>query len=147
MKQLRLVLIFRRGAVPRPNVPLRLPPLASDPQRAVRDQIRKIRQQARSIFPPLHLPSDRFIEIKGLPWSVIVFNFRTSLRAWTPGRPHACTCSSFQTHDKALNPTGHVREVLPGHMLADLNLKDTSYLSTSQWKECAEREVRAWTRR
>ena len=86
MKQLRLVLICGRGAVPPPNVPLRLPPLACDPQRAVRDQIRKIRQQARSNFPPLHLPSDRFIEIKGLPWSVIVFNFRTSLRAWMLAR-------------------------------------------------------------
>ena len=86
-----------------------------------------------------------------MPWSVIVFNFRTSLRAWTPNCPHACTCSSFQTHDKALNPTGHVfcdvREVLPGHVLAGLNLKDTSYLPTSKWREWAEREVRTWTRR
>ena len=142
---------FRKGAVPPSNVPLRLPPLACDLQRAVRDQIRKIRQGARCNFPPLHLPSDRFIEIKGLPWSVIVFNFRASLKTWTPGRPHACARRSFQAHTKALSPTGHVfchvREVLPGHVLADLNLKDTSYLPNQRWKECAEREVRAWTHR
>ena len=48
--QLRLILKFRRGGAPPPNVPLRVPPLACDLRRAVRTQIRFIKSVARVLL-------------------------------------------------------------------------------------------------
>ena len=154
MKQLRLILIFRR-VVEEPShhrtflSGFLLWHVTSNEQFEIRSG--KSDSRPGPIFLRFTYPLTDSLRSRARLGPVIVFNFRASLRAWMPNRPHDCTCSSFRTHDKALNPTRHVfchvRESLPGHVLADLYLKDTSYLPTSKWKECAEREVRTWTRR
>ena len=87
ISQLRLILEFRKGHYPPTNVPLRLPPLAHDLAGEAQCILRFLVQRERVNFPPLHLPSVKMVEIKGRPWSKSVFNFRTFLRSWTPGKP------------------------------------------------------------
>ena len=150
-QQLRLILRFRGGDVPPTNIPLRLPPLAHDLTSAVRNQIRRIICSARVNFPPLHLPSTSFIEVKAMPWARTVFNFRSFLQTWKPRRPAKCICEAWQNARGAVNPTGHVfghvRLLFPLSSLASLNLHDTTFMSASRWRQHALSEVRRWCSR
>ena len=59
--------------------------------------------------------------------------------------------NQFQHMPDAANPSGHVfchvQHVLPGRVLADLNLKDTSFLQTKDWSEVATAEITKWRTR
>ena len=85
INQLRLTLTRRRGRYPPAIVPLRFP-LAHDLALEVQRMLRFIVKRERVNFPPLHLPSAKMVEIKARTWSRAVYNFRTFLRSWTPGK-------------------------------------------------------------
>ena len=127
------------------NVPLRFPP-AHDLPREVQHIIRFIVQRERLNFSPLHLPSVKMVEIKARAWSQTVFNFRTFLKSWVPGKPQECArrtwCSSETEHLFA-----RVRQILPTSSLADLKLNDTTFLSDKQWTRIAGKELRMWCNR
>ena len=86
------------------------------------------------------------VEITARAWSQTVFNFRTFLRSWVPGKPQEGArktwCSSKTGHLFA-----HVRQILPTSLLADLNLNDTTFLSDKQWTRIAGKELRMWCNR
>ena len=99
-----------------------------------------------SIFPPLHLPSVKTVEIKARAWSQTVFNFRTFLRSWVPGKPQECACRNWCSAESG-HLFAHVRQILPNSSLADLNLSDTTFLSDKQWTRSAGKELRMWCNR
>ena len=102
VSQLRLILEFRKGHYPPTNIPLRLPPLAHDLPREVQQFPRCLVQRERLNFPPFHLTSVKMVEIKARAWSQTVFNFRTFLRSWVPGKPQECACRTWCS-----SATGH----------------------------------------
>ena len=146
ISQLRLILEFRKGHYPPTNVPLRLPPLAHDLAGEAQCILRFLVQRERVNFPPLHLPSVKMVEIKGRPWSKSVFNFRTFLRSWTPGKPQECDCRMWHKENTG-HLFSHVRQILPCSPLADLNLNDTTFLSDKQRARIADKELRLWCNR
>ena len=149
VQQLRLIMEFRKGHMPPTNVPLRLPPLAHDLAQEVHKVLRDIVMHERVNFPPLHLPSCKMIEVKARPWSRTVFNYRPFIRSWKPGQPEACNCTRFtaSTTWTSGHLFAHVRLIFPRSPLATLNLNDTCFLPTSQWKRVAVREVQRWCNR
>ena len=146
ISQLRLILEFRKGHYPPTNVPLRLPPLAHDLAGEVQCILRFLVQRERVNFPPLHLPFVKMVGIKGRPWSKSVFNFRTFLRSWTPGKPQECDCRMWYK-ENTRQSFSHVRQILPRSPLPDLNLNDTTFLSDKQWARIADKELRLWCNR
>ena len=146
ISQLRLVLEFRKGHYPPTNIPLRLPPLAHALLREVQQILRFLVQQEHVNFPPLHLTSVKMVEIKARAWSQTVFNFRTFLRSWVPGKPQECACRSWCSSETG-HLFAHVRQILPVSPLADLNLNDATFLSDKQWTRIAGKELRMWCSR
>ena len=144
--QLRFVLEFRNGHYPPTNMPLRLPPLAHDLPREVQQILRSPVQRERVNFPPLYLPSAKMVEIQARAWSQTVFNFRTFLRSWVPGKPEECACRSWFFSEIGYL-FAHVRQVLPISPLVELNLNDTTFLSDKQWTRIAGKQLRMWCNR
>ena len=145
ISQLRLILEFRKGHYPPTNIPLRLPRLAHDLPREVQQILRFLVQYGGAhqfSTVPLHLPSVKMVGIKARAWSQTVFNFRTFLRSWVPGKPQECAYRTETGHLFA-----HVRQILPASSLADLNLNDTTFLSDKQWTRTAGKELRMWCNR
>ena len=154
MKQLRLILAFRRGAVPPSNVPLRLPPLARDVTFNKQFEIRSERSDKRLgatflhftfpltaslrsksyLGPSLSSTSGHLSELGhqvNLMLAHVVL-FRLRLKSVESDRTCVLSRSRSPTRPCASRP---------------YNLKDTSYLPNQRWKECAEKEARAWTQR
>ena len=121
-------------------------PLAHDLPREVQHIIRFIVQRERLNFSPLHLPSVKMVEIKARAWSQTVFNFRTFLKSWVPGKPQECACRTWCSSETE-HLFARVRQILPTSSLADLKLNDTTFLSDKQWTRIAGKELRMWCNR
>ena len=113
--------------------------------------VRTLTQMERVNFPPLHLPSASFVELKSRPLHQAVFNFRKFLKTWTPNKAPKCRCERWTQIPEAIVSTGHVmchvRHIMPECRLASANLSDTMYLSERAWKHEATKELRKWMHR